>query len=514
MSNETKGPQPPAEAQPVAWFPTYGSGELVRNYGDGSPVPASKTKEGAEQAKRCHLGATGPVTPLYAHPPPSAPAGVEGFVVRHYTDEEGPTIKGNGFDGLRVGEDRDEAEGFVRWVNAALAQQPSVAPVGVEGHAKDCLHIYPLPTGEGYWHCTFGYGEDAALAQQPAAELYRCTACDDHYRIGTPCDCKLQPGHPDFTPATQQPASDPRSTHRVWRGDDWLPCYCEATDDHRIGSEQPASVGVPVDAVREYLDARACYEAATRPPNSHARAPVLKHDDPDARRLREARVALDNAIITSLSAPQPPAEAQTLAEKWWGEVCDALSEADPDWMLDGPGGIESAVAMIRKLAARPAEAQPVGEAGTMPGTNGGFTTAVFKAADVPVGTKLYTAPPSAPVGDCPDCTNGEQCAKCSRGEWAGLESSAPVGVEAELKAFDDWFRSEQGRPYDGGWEFGRAAWLHRASLAQQPAAVDEEGVDRAVQAWFESSASDDRASMREAISAYLSIQPGGSNNDR
>src|SRR5690625_2342412 len=72
-------PPPEAQAQPVAWFPTYGNGKLVRNYGDGSPVPASKTKEEAEQAKRCHLGATGPVIPLYAHPPPSAPVGVEGF---------------------------------------------------------------------------------------------------------------------------------------------------------------------------------------------------------------------------------------------------------------------------------------------------------------------------------------------------------------------------------------------------------------------------------------------------
>lgn len=69
-------------------------------------------------------------------------------------------------------------------------------------------------------------------------------------------------------------------------------------------ARQPAPVGVPVDVVREYLDARACYEAATRPPNSHARAPVLKHDDPDALRLREARVALDNAIVL---AQQPAA---------------------------------------------------------------------------------------------------------------------------------------------------------------------------------------------------------------
>lgn len=57
--------------------------------------------------------------------PYPAPVGVVGFVVRHYTEDEGPTIKGNGFDGLRIGEDRDEAEEFIHWVNAALAQQPA-----------------------------------------------------------------------------------------------------------------------------------------------------------------------------------------------------------------------------------------------------------------------------------------------------------------------------------------------------------------------------------------------------
>lgn len=65
-----------------------------------------------------------------------------------------------------------------------------------------------------------------------------------------------------------------------------------------------APVGVPVDVVREYLDARACYEAATRPPNSHAPAPTMKHGDPVALRLREARAALDNAIAL---ARQPAA---------------------------------------------------------------------------------------------------------------------------------------------------------------------------------------------------------------
>lgn len=48
----------------------------------------------------------------------------------------------------------------------------------------------------------------------------------------------------------------------------------------------------------------------------------------------------------------------------------------------------------------PQDIAPVGEAGTMPGTSG-FTMACFKAADVPVGTKLYTvsAPQDAQAGE-------------------------------------------------------------------------------------------------------------------
>ena len=48
---------------------------------------------------------------------------------------------------------------------------------------------------------------------------------------------------------------------------------------------QSAPVGVPVDVVREYLDAHACYDPALRHPNS-----------PEGLRLREARNALDAAI--------------------------------------------------------------------------------------------------------------------------------------------------------------------------------------------------------------------------
>lgn len=58
-----------------------------------------------------------------------------------------------------------------------------------------------------------------------------------------------------------------------------------------------ASVGVPVDVVREYLDARACYDVALL--SSHAPAPLLRHGHPDALRLRSARIALNSALAAA-----------------------------------------------------------------------------------------------------------------------------------------------------------------------------------------------------------------------
>lgn len=56
--------------------------------------------------------------------------------------------------------------------------------------------------------------------------------------------------------AKQPGTLDPRSTHRVFRNDDWLPCYCAATRDHWIGgevvadSQQPAAVETPEEEGR------------------------------------------------------------------------------------------------------------------------------------------------------------------------------------------------------------------------------------------------------------------------
>lgn len=46
----------------------------------------------------------------------------EPFVVKHYISDERASIKGNGFDGLSVGEDREEAEHFISFVNNALRE--------------------------------------------------------------------------------------------------------------------------------------------------------------------------------------------------------------------------------------------------------------------------------------------------------------------------------------------------------------------------------------------------------
>lgn len=65
---------------------------------------------------------------------------------------------------------------------------------------------------------------------------------------------------------------------------------------------------------------------------------------------------------------------------------------------------------------------PVGEVGTMPGTSG-FTMACFHADKVPLGTKLYTAPPTQPAEPAepqrmPDLT---QLTKRGATAWAGVD---------------------------------------------------------------------------------------------
>lgn len=45
---------------------------------------------------------------------------VEPFVVKHYATDLRPTIKGNGFDGLEVGIERQNAQEFIDWINARV----------------------------------------------------------------------------------------------------------------------------------------------------------------------------------------------------------------------------------------------------------------------------------------------------------------------------------------------------------------------------------------------------------
>lgn len=75
---------------------------------------------------------------------------LEPFVIKHYTSDERPTLKGNGFDGLEIGSTREEAEEFVAFVNRAIKKNASessqrVAHAGVKkalGRWRDSILEY------------------------------------------------------------------------------------------------------------------------------------------------------------------------------------------------------------------------------------------------------------------------------------------------------------------------------------------------------------------------------------
>jgi hypothetical protein len=110
-----------------------------------TPIPADRHKVvGAIEALRDRL----------AEPRP------EPFVIKHYTADLRPTIKGNGFDGLEIGESREEAEEFVAWVNARIAAAPAAPPEPVR-HPGYVIGNHWLETA--YSRVCAGEAEDAIL---------------------------------------------------------------------------------------------------------------------------------------------------------------------------------------------------------------------------------------------------------------------------------------------------------------------------------------------------------------
>ena len=47
---------------------------------------------------------------------------MEKLTIKHYSSDERPIVKGHGFDGLEIGEDREEAEKFIDFINKLISQ--------------------------------------------------------------------------------------------------------------------------------------------------------------------------------------------------------------------------------------------------------------------------------------------------------------------------------------------------------------------------------------------------------
>ena len=57
------------------------------------------------------------------------------FTIKHYSGEERPILKGNGFDGLEIGVEREDSQPFIDYVNR-LADSLKELVCIVEIHSK------------------------------------------------------------------------------------------------------------------------------------------------------------------------------------------------------------------------------------------------------------------------------------------------------------------------------------------------------------------------------------------
>lgn len=75
---------------------------------------------------------------------------MEPFTIKHYSEDERPTIKGNGFDGLEVGSDRQEAEEFVEFVNKLITDNKRLRHLLFMSHGSEEHYLYG---DDGERHC-------------------------------------------------------------------------------------------------------------------------------------------------------------------------------------------------------------------------------------------------------------------------------------------------------------------------------------------------------------------------
>ena len=76
---------------------------------------------------------------------------IKPFIIKHYNADEYPILKGNGFDGLAIAENREMAEYFAKWLNARLAAVPKHEAMADK--AKEVLEIIATPRRpDGTWN--------------------------------------------------------------------------------------------------------------------------------------------------------------------------------------------------------------------------------------------------------------------------------------------------------------------------------------------------------------------------
>lgn len=204
----------PAEAQAqgggevVAWFPTNGAGEILRNYGDGSPVYACKTKEQAEQVRRCHLGAVGPVIPLYSAPP-SAPVASEHVrrLVGHLAQWVLCMSHNESYFGEAAGHLKSTVEELARSVDPIYPPKPSPSDslAGVEIHTATVPFMpAQIPTTTAPPSAPVGVIGDAIRHLSKWLDLNDCE-CESGHQCGR---IEVERTRDQLRALAQQPAAD------------------------------------------------------------------------------------------------------------------------------------------------------------------------------------------------------------------------------------------------------------------------------------------------------------------
>lgn len=433
---------------------------------------------------------------------------IERFIVNHYVGDERPSIKGNGFDGLAVGETREEAEEFVAWLNEHLSSK-SAAPAEPDTiWVELCQRLFKLL--DDLVRSTDGVNKESRGYQQACGWNEALQRVGDCVRGGSITPPAAIPEAPKCLCAVNRdpcPVHDASPVHvseapsRVLYGDEpiddqsYTPLHVSEAPAQTEAAEQIEHLDAENHALRQQVKALTREAWTWNQALTTSISAMQKLMARLATLLDEDQFAECESIVKQAGVPTPteaPAQTEAIRQELQSMLNDLAARGAPATANLIARTVEQLVAALATPTPEPAQTEGWHAPGIGEVHNRDHSSMIycsksdgdFEIADDVLAKRVCAAlksenPSHSDTPPCANCTDEQQCEAYNRGIKSAQRALASHSDTNQPSDADIAFLVEA---YRYG-QFADDMFDHPSPSVRSPAKPVREALRRVLSAW-------------------------------